>query len=68
MLLLFRVFKAPAAAVFSPWRKPSWPIRFPPEKRGLAFSLYGMTAVMAPAMGPTLGGWITDNYCWRWIF
>ena len=41
---------------------------FPPEKRGLAFSLYGVTAVVAPSIGPTLGGWITDNYSWRWIF
>ena len=35
---------------------------FPPEKRGLAFALYGITAIMAPTIGPTLGGWITDNY------
>src|SRR5467141_1539488 len=41
---------------------------FPPEKRGLAFSLYGVTAIVAPSIGPTLGGWITDNYSWRWIF
>jgi DHA2 family multidrug resistance protein len=41
---------------------------FPPEKRGLAFALYGVTAVMAPTIGPTLGGWITFNYSWRWIF
>ena len=41
---------------------------FPPEKRGLAFALYGITAVVAPTIGPTLGGWITDNYTWRWIF
>jgi MFS transporter, DHA2 family, multidrug resistance protein len=41
---------------------------FPQEKRGLAFSLYGITAVMGPTIGPTLGGWITDNYSWRWIF
>jgi MFS family permease len=41
---------------------------FPPEKRGLAFSLYGVTAVCAPAIGPTLGGWITDSFSWRWIF
>jgi len=41
---------------------------FPPEKRGLAFSVYGVTAVVAPSIGPTLGGWITDNYTWRWIF
>ena len=41
---------------------------FPPEKRGLAFAVYGITAVTAPTIGPTLGGWITDNYSWRWIF
>ncbi len=41
---------------------------FPPEQRGLAFALYGITAVMAPTIGPTLGGWITDHYSWRWIF
>jgi DHA2 family multidrug resistance protein len=41
---------------------------FAPEKRGMAFAVYGMAVVMAPAVGPTLGGWITDNYSWRWIF
>src|SRR6202023_4401155 len=41
---------------------------FPPQQRGLAFSLYGITAVTAPTIGPTLGGWITFNYSWRWIF
>jgi len=41
---------------------------FPPEQRGLAFALYGITAVIAPTVGPTLGGWITFNYAWRWIF
>ena len=34
----------------------------------MAFSIYGMAVVVAPAIGPTLGGWITDNYSWRWIF
>jgi DHA2 family multidrug resistance protein len=38
------------------------------EKRGMAFAIYGMAVVLAPAIGPTLGGWITDNYSWRWIF
>ena len=38
------------------------------EKRGMAFAVYGMAVVVAPAIGPTLGGWITDNYDWRWIF
>ena len=41
---------------------------FPPAKRGMAFSIYGMAVVVAPAIGPTLGGWITDNFSWRWIF
>ncbi|HLK68576.1 MAG TPA: DHA2 family efflux MFS transporter permease subunit [Bryobacteraceae bacterium] len=41
---------------------------FSVEKRGMAFSLYGMAVVVAPAIGPTLGGWITDNFNWHWIF
>ena len=41
---------------------------FPPAKRGGAFALYSMAIVMAPAIGPTLGGFITDNYSWRWVF
>jgi DHA2 family multidrug resistance protein len=41
---------------------------FPSAKRGLAFALYGLAVVFAPAIGPTLGGWITDNFSWRWVF
>ena len=41
---------------------------FPPEKRGIAMATFGMGVVVAPILGPTLGGWITDNYSWRWIF
>ena len=41
---------------------------FPTEKRGQAFAVYGMAVVLAPAIGPTLGGWITDNLNWHWIF
>jgi DHA2 family multidrug resistance protein len=41
---------------------------FPPQKRGLAFAFYGIAVVFAPAIGPTLGGWITDNFTWRWVF
>jgi MFS transporter, DHA2 family, multidrug resistance protein len=40
----------------------------PPAKRGMAFALYGMAVVFAPAIGPTLGGWITDHTSWRWVF
>jgi MFS transporter, DHA2 family, multidrug resistance protein len=41
---------------------------FPEEKRGMASAIYGIAAVVAPTVGPTLGGWLTDNYDWRWIF
>ena len=41
---------------------------FEPHKRGQAFALYGLVAVLAPSIGPTLGGYITDNFSWRWIF
>lgn len=41
---------------------------FPAEKRGQAFAAYGIAVVFAPAIGPTLGGWITDNFSWRWVF
>ena len=41
---------------------------FPPEKRSMAFAVYGMAVVLAPVLGPTVGGWIVDNYSWRWIF
>jgi MFS transporter, DHA2 family, multidrug resistance protein len=41
---------------------------FPPEKRAQAFALYGIAVIVAPTVGPTIGGWITDNYSWHWIF
>ena len=41
---------------------------FPPSKRGAAFGLMGITLIVAPVLGPTLGGWITDTYSWHWVF
>jgi DHA2 family multidrug resistance protein len=41
---------------------------FPPEKQGVAMTLFGLAALIAPIVGPTLGGWITDSYSWRWVF
>jgi DHA2 family multidrug resistance protein len=41
---------------------------FPPEKRGMGLAMYSLGLVLAPAIGPVLGGWLTDNYSWRWIF
>ena len=41
---------------------------FPPQRRGQAFALYGVAVIVAPTVGPTVGGWITDNFSWHWIF
>src|SRR6202140_4758678 len=68
MLLLFRVLQGAFGGGLQPMTQAILADTFPPEKRGLAFALYGVTAICAPAIGPTLGGWITDNYSWRWIF
>src|SRR5580693_3199921 len=68
MLLLFRVIQGAGGGGLQPMAQAILADTFPPEKRGLAFALYGITAIMAPTIGPTLGGWITFNYSWRWIF
>jgi MFS transporter, DHA2 family, multidrug resistance protein len=67
-LLLFRVFQGAGGGGLQPMAQAILADTFPPEKRGLAFSIYGITAVCAPAIGPTLGGWLTDTTSWRWIF
>jgi DHA2 family multidrug resistance protein len=67
-LILFRVMQGAGGGGLQPMAQAILADTFPPQKRGLAFALYGITAVMAPTIGPTLGGWITDNYSWRWIF
>ncbi len=67
-LLLFRVLQGAGGGGLQPMAQAILADTFPPEKRGLAFALYGITAVTAPTIGPTLGGWITFNYSWRWIF
>ncbi len=68
MLILFRVIQGVGGGGLQPMAQAILADTFPPEKRGLAFALYGITAIMAPTIGPTLGGWLTDNYSWRWIF
>jgi DHA2 family multidrug resistance protein len=67
-LLLARVIQGAGGGGLQPMAQAILADTFPPHKRGLAFSVYGMTAIVAPAIGPTLGGWITDSYTWRWIF
>jgi DHA2 family multidrug resistance protein len=68
VLLISRVIQGAGGGGLQPMAQAILADTFPPEKRGLAFSVYGVTAVVAPSIGPTLGGWITDNYTWRWIF
>jgi DHA2 family multidrug resistance protein len=68
MLIIFRVIQGAAGGGLQPSERAILADTFPPEKRSIAFSLYGMAVVVAPAIGPTVGGWITDNYTWRWIF
>jgi MFS transporter, DHA2 family, multidrug resistance protein len=67
-IILFRVMQGAGGGGLQPMAQAILADTFPPEKRGLAFALYGVTVVVAPTIGPTLGGWITDNYTWRWIF
>lgn len=68
VLLFFRVLQGAFGGGLQPMAQAILADSFPQEKRGLAFALYGITVVIAPAIGPTLGGWITDSYSWRWIF
>jgi DHA2 family multidrug resistance protein len=68
MLIFFRIVQGVGGGGLQPSERAILADTFPPEKRSLAFSLYGMAVVLAPAIGPTVGGWITDNYTWRWIF
>ena len=67
-LLVFRVLQGAGGGGLQPMAQAILADTFPPHQRGLAFALYGITAITAPTIGPTLGGWITFNYSWRWIF
>src|SRR5947209_4797626 len=68
MLIFFRVLQGLGGGGLATSEQSILADTFTLEKRGMAFAVYGMAIVMAPAIGPTLGGWITDNYSWRWIF
>jgi len=68
LLIFFRVIQGMGGGGLQPSEQAILADTFPPEKRGQAFALYGFAVVCAPAIGPTLGGWITDNMSWRWCF
>lgn len=62
LLVFFRILQGAGGGGLQPSEQAILADTFPPAKRGMAFSIYGMAVVVAPAIGPTLGGWITDNY------
>ena len=68
ILLISRVIQGVGGGGLQPMAQAIMADSFEEKKRGQAFALYGLVAVLAPSIGPTLGGWITDNYSWRWIF
>jgi DHA2 family multidrug resistance protein len=67
-LILFRVIQGLAGGGLQPSSQGVLLDAFPPEKQGVAMTLFGFAALIAPVVGPTLGGWITDSYSWRWVF
>jgi DHA2 family multidrug resistance protein len=68
VLLIARVIQGAGGGGLQPMAQAIMADSFDEKRRGQAFALYGLVAVLAPSIGPTLGGWITDNYSWRWIF
>jgi len=68
ILLISRVVQGAGGGGLQPVAQAIMADSFEEKKRGQAFALYGLVAVLAPSIGPVLGGWITDNYSWRWIF
>jgi DHA2 family multidrug resistance protein len=68
MLIAFRVMQGLGGGGLGPTEQAILADTFAPEQRNMGFAIYGMAIVVAPAIGPTLGGWITDNFSWHWIF
>jgi DHA2 family multidrug resistance protein len=67
-LVLFRVIQGVGGGGLAPTEQAILADTFAPSRRGMAFAVYGMAVVLAPAIGPTLGGFITDHFTWRWVF
>ena len=68
MLLICRVLQGAGGGGLQPMAQAIMADSFEEKKRGQAFALYALVTVLAPSIGPTIGGWVTDNYNWRWIF
>lgn len=68
MIIVARILQGVGGGALQPIAQAILLESFPQERRGVAMSVFGLGVVTAPIIGPTLGGWITDNYSWRWIF
>ena len=68
LLVLFRILQGAGGGALQPISQAILLESFPKHKQGMAMAIFGMGVVLAPIIGPTLGGWITDSYSWRWIF
>src|SRR5271168_3944616 len=68
LLIIFRILQGLGGGGMPTSEQAILADTFPPEKRGQAFALYGVAVIVAPTVGPTVGGWITDNFSWHWIF
>ena len=67
-LVFFRILQGAGGGALQPISQAILLESFPKEKQGMAMAMFGVGVVMAPVIGPTLGGWLTDSYSWRWIF
>jgi DHA2 family multidrug resistance protein len=67
-LVVFRIIQGAGGGAIIPVGQAILRESFPPEEQGMAMGMYGFGVVLGPAFGPTLGGWLTDNFTWRWIF
>src|SRR6476646_93853 len=68
MLIFFRVIQGATGGALQPLSQAVMLEAFPPQDRGKAMAFWGLGIVVAPMLGPVLGGWLTDNYSWRWVF
>ncbi|NVN92249.1 MAG: DHA2 family efflux MFS transporter permease subunit [Desulfuromonadales bacterium] len=67
-MVLFRIIQGAAGGALIPMSQAIMMESFPPQEGGMAMAIFGIGAMFGPVVGPTLGGWITDNFTWRWIF
>jgi len=68
MLILFRIIQGATGGCLQPLSQAVMLEAFPPKDRGKAMAFWGLGIVVAPMLGPVIGGWLTDNYSWRWVF